>query len=108
MNAPEVLHERLPRDLRQRAGQLDARRPCADDHERQQPPLFPGIGLALRRFERQQHPPPHFQRIVERLQAWCALGPFGVPEVRVRRAGREDEIVVGNEIALVGSAFRFR
>ena len=35
----EVLPQRLPRDLGERAGELDAGRAAADDHEGQQPPL---------------------------------------------------------------------
>ena len=55
-NRPEVVRERVPRNLRQRAGQLDAGRPAADDHERQQPSLSRSILLALRLLEREQHP----------------------------------------------------
>ena len=61
--------QRLPRDLAERAGQLDAGRAAADQHERQQPPLIDRVRLALGLFERQQQPPPNRQRIVERLQA---------------------------------------
>ena len=53
-----------------------------------------GIGLALGRLERQQHPPPDLQRIVERLQARRARRPLGMAEVRVRGAGRDDQVVV--------------
>ena len=94
MDAAEVLAQRLPRDLGERAGQLDAGRPAADDDERQQPPLPAGVGFALGRFERQQHPPPHLERIVERLEAGARGRPFRMTEVGVRRAGREHEVVV--------------
>ena len=89
MDAAEVLAQRLPRDLGERAGELDAGRPGADDHEREQTALLVGIGLPLRRLERQQHAPPHLERIVERLEPGRARRPFGMAEVGVRRAGRE-------------------
>ena len=38
-DVPEVLAQRLPRDLGERAGQLDAGRPAADDDEGEQPAL---------------------------------------------------------------------
>ena len=86
LDAAEVLAERLPRDLRERAGQLHAGRPAADDDERQQPALRRRIRFALGRFERQQHPPPHLQRIVERLEPRRARRP--TPDARSRRARR--------------------
>ena len=48
-----------------------------------------GVGFALGRLERQQHPPPHLERIVERLEARRARRPFRMTEVGVRRAGRQ-------------------
>ena len=98
--------QRLPRDLRQRAGELDAGRSAADDDERQQAPLRVGIGLALGRLERQQHPPPDLERIVERLQPGRARRPLGMAEVGVRRAGGDDQVVVGDRACGAGSAGR--
>ena len=88
--------QRLPRDFGERAGQFDAGRPAADDDERQQALLRVGIGLALGGLEGQQHPPPDLQRIVERLEARRPRRPFGMAEIGVRRAGRDDQIVVGD------------
>ena len=68
MDAPKILRERLPRDFGQRAGELNTRRPAADDDEGQKPALRVGIVLPLGRFEREQHTPPDVQRIVQRLQ----------------------------------------
>ena len=93
--------QRLAGDFRERAGELDAGRPAADDDERQQAALPVGIRLALGGFERQQHPPPHLQRIVERLQSRRARRPLGVAEVRVRGAGREHQIVVGDGLGTI-------
>src|SRR5689334_17805362 len=58
----EVAAERMTRDLGKRAGEFDASRTSADDDERQQTALRRWIGLALCGFEREQHPPPHFER----------------------------------------------
>ena len=66
---PEVACERLPRDLGERAGHLDAGRPAADHDEGQQRRPLRRIGLALRALERQQHAPPDLERILERLEA---------------------------------------
>ena len=86
--------QRLARDLGERAGQLDAGRPAADDDERQQAALLRRVGLALGRLEREQHPPPHLERIVQRLQSRRARRPLRMAEVGVRRAGRDDQVVV--------------
>ena len=50
MDGAEVLPQRLPRDLRKRAGQFDTGRSAADDDEREQP--------ALRCGDRSRVPPP--------------------------------------------------
>jgi hypothetical protein len=91
---PEVPGQRLPRDLRDRAGQLHTRWSAADDDERQQraPPIR--VRLALGALERQQHPPPHLQRIVQRLQPGCARPPLVVAEIGMRCAGSDDQDVV--------------
>ena len=59
------------------------------------------VRFTLGRFERQQHPPPHLERIVQRLQPGRARRPFGMAEVRVRRAGRQHEIVVRDRLGAV-------
>ena len=89
----ELLLQRLPRDLRERAGQLHAGRAAADDDEGQQRPLAVAIGLALGPLERQQHAPANLQGIVEGLEPGRARLPVVVAEVRVgdarrRRSGR--------------------
>ncbi len=88
------MRERVPRDLRQRSGEFDARRPAADDDERQQAALLHGIGLPLRRFESDEHLPANLERVLERLQSRRHLAPRVVPEVRVRDARRDDQVVV--------------
>ena len=69
IEVPEVAGERLPRNLGERAGHLDAGRAAADHDERQQRAPARRIGFALGALERQQHAPPDLQRILERLQA---------------------------------------
>ncbi len=100
-DAPKVVTQRVPGDLRERAPELDAGRPATDDHERQQPPLRGWIGFALRRLEGEEHAAPHLERIVQRLQAGRALGPLGVPEVRVRSARCDDQVVIRLDIAAI-------
>ena len=69
MDASKVVCEGVARQLRQRPGELDAGRPAADDDERQEAPPAVGIRLQLGLLERQEHPAPDRQRIVERLEA---------------------------------------
>ena len=52
------------------------------------------VRLALRPLERQQHAPADLERILERLQAGRGRPPLVMTEVGVRRAGRDDQIVV--------------
>ena len=94
IDAPEIAEHGLARDLRQRAGQLDAGRSRADDHE-VQPRLLPvRIGLALGRFERAQHAAPDLQRVLDGLQPGRVLLPFRMVKVRMRGAAGDDEDVV--------------
>ena len=65
----EVACQRLPRDLGQRAGQLDTRGSAADDDEREQRARDARHRLALGALEREQHAPPDLERVFERLQA---------------------------------------
>ena len=91
----EVARERLARDLGERAGHLDAGRTAADDDERQQRGALRRIALALGALERQQHAAADLERVLERLQSRRDDPPLVVAEVGVRRAGGEDQIVVG-------------
>ena len=82
-NRPEVVRERVSRNLRQRAGQLDPGRSAADDHERQQPSLPRPVRLALRLLEREENPTSYIERILQRLQSGRVRPPLVVAEIRV-------------------------
>ena len=53
-----------------------------------------GVGFPLGALERHQHAAPDVERILERLQARRGRAPLVVPEIRVRRASRDDQVVV--------------
>ena len=99
-DTPELVGQRLTRDLSDRPRQLNAGRSAADDDERQEARPFGGIDVAFGDLIREQHPPPDLQRIVQRLETRRELRPFRVAEVRVRRARRDNQVVVV-EMALV-------
>ena len=90
----------VPRDLGQRARELDAGGPAAGDDERQ--PLGPprGVVLALGRLEGDQDPSPDLERVIDRLEAGRVAGPLVVAEVREPGAGGDDEGVVGDRPAV--------
>ena len=93
----EVSRQHVPRDLGQRPRQLDAGRPRAHDHEREQRHAPRRIGLALGRFVREQDAAADLDRVLQRLEAGREARPLAVPEVRMRRAAGEDQIVVVDE-----------
>ena len=64
----KVVLQRLVRDLAERSGQLDARRPRADDDERQPARRRLRVGLALGRLEGQEHPPADLGRVLDGLE----------------------------------------
>ena len=96
VDAPEVARQREPAHLADRAGELDAGRAAADDHERQ--PLLAqlGIALALGELERGQDAAADLGRLLERLEAGREALPPLLAEVGVLRAGCDDRVVVGH------------
>ena len=104
VDAAEVVAQRVARDLGERAGQLDAGRPAADDDERQPGRRASASALALGRLERAQDAPPELQRVLDRLQPGRVRGPLVVAEVGVRRAAGEHEVVVGRACVPSGRA----
>ena len=79
-----------------------------DDHEGEEAPLASRVALALGRFEREQHPPPHLERIVERLEARGTSRPFRMSEIGVSGAGRDDQKVVRHVRYVVSGFSRTR
>ena len=91
----EVAHQHRPADVGDGSGELDARRPSADDHEREEPPLRGSIGLVLRRLEGEEDAPADLRGLLERLQSRGELLPFRMPEVTVLGSAGEDQEVPG-------------
>ena len=100
VDRPEVAPERVVRDLAERAWQLHAGRPAADDDERH--PLAAALGdvLALRRLEGDEDPAADLEGVVDRLEALREPRPLVVPEVRVPGPGRDHERVVRDRAAV--------
>ena len=93
----EVVGQRVARDLGQRAGQLHAGRSAADDDERQQPALRGSIRVsrsACSNASSTRRRMSSASSSVFRPGA-CAL-PLVVAEIGVRRARRDDQVVVGD------------
>ncbi len=80
------LRQGLPRDLGQRAGQLDAGGAGADDHEGHPGPPPRIVGLALGDLEGHQDPLPDAQGVFQRLESGRMLGPVVVAEIGMGRA----------------------
>ena len=87
---------RLTRDLGDLAGELDAGWPGADDGERQ--PRGPALRVALDLggLEGAIDARTDAERVVERLHRGRVRAPLVVAEVRVARAGGDDQRVVGD------------
>jgi hypothetical protein len=90
----ELVAQRLAGDLCKRSRELDAGRPAADDHEREQIALPPGVFLALGSLECDQDAPPDRNGILERFQSRCIRLPIVVAEISVLRSGRDNQPVV--------------
>ena len=99
VDVPVVLREGLPGDLLDRAGEFDAGRAGADDPERQGRAARRFVAFVLGRLEGQEDAPPQLRGVLDALQARRDRGPLVVPEVGVRRPGRQDEVVVPNVAA---------
>ena len=98
--APEVALERVVGDLAERARELDAGRPAADHDERHPFAASRRVGLALGGLEGDQDPAADLGRVLDRLEARRERGPVVVAEVRVARAGGDDQRVVGDRPAV--------
>ncbi len=101
VDRPEIALQGVARDLPERPGELHAGRPAADDHERHPLATPVGLGLALGRLERDEDAPADLGRVLDGLEPGRDGRPFGVVEIAVVGAGRDDERVV-----IDGSAVR--
>ena len=93
--------QRVLRQFGDGAGKLDAGRAGADDDEGQQRRAPLRIGLALGALEGEQDAPPQRGGVLQRLQAGRERLPFVMAEIGVARAGREDQRVVGQRVAVI-------
>ena len=75
------------------SGQLDPRRPAADDHEVQQSAPLVGICLGFGLFEREQNSVTQVDRIADCLLAVGMRRPVVVSEIGLLRAGCDDQVV---------------
>jgi hypothetical protein len=94
VDSSKITLEHTSRNLGERTRHLDSRRPGADYHERHPVCDFHLVDFALGRLVRHEDAAPNLDRILERLQPRRRLEPFVVSEVRMRRTGRDDQVVV--------------
>ena len=92
----EVDRDRVARDLRDRACHLDAGRAGADDDEREQAGALGLVVRQLRALEGEQNAAADARGVFDALQARRELRPFVMAEIRMRGAGRDDELIVGD------------
>lgn len=84
------------RDLGERTGHLDASR-AATDHDEGELPGAPGrIGLSLGALECKQDAAANLKSIFERFQSWRHRAPVIAPEIRMRRASGDNQVVVAD------------
>ena len=102
IDPPEIPLHRGAADVRNCAGQLNAGRPAADDHEGQICALCAGIALVLGPLEGDEHAAPHLRCLLERLQPRREFLPLRMAEVAVSSAARENQIVVRDVVAFAG------
>ncbi len=98
--AAEIALERVARDLAEGAGELDAGRAAADEHERHPFAAAFRVGLAFGGLERDEDPPADLGRVLDGLEARGERRPLRVVEVAVVRARRDDERVVVDRAAV--------
>ena len=96
IDAAEILGDGVARDLGDGAGHLDAGRAGADDHEREQPPPLGLVVGQFRLLECQQDAAADAGGVLDALEARRHRRPFVMAEIGVRRAGRDDQRVVGD------------
>ena len=91
----ELVLQTVPRNLGQRPGQFDARRPAADDHKVQQHRAArSGSDSRSASSNAVNTPAANFGRVFNRFQTRRERLPFRMAEVTVPRTGRHDQRVV--------------
>jgi hypothetical protein len=100
VEAAELAFQRVARDLGEHAGHLHAGGARADDHEGEPRGALHGVGFALGMLEGEQDALTDLERVLDGLQAGRVRAPLVVAEVAVSRAGREDQPVVGERLAV--------
>ncbi len=101
VDAAKFAAQRVPGDLGERAGKLDAGGAAAHHDEGQPGGPFHRVAFALGALEGGEHAPADLERVFQRLQARRVSRPFVMTEVAVRRTGRQDEVVVRQLIAVL-------
>ena len=76
------------------AGQLYPRRARPDNHERQPTTPRGRIGLTFSHLERAENPAAELECVIDRFHPWRIVSELRVPEVRLARAGGDDQRVV--------------
>jgi len=90
----EIHRQRVPSDLGNRAGHLNAGRAGPDDHEGQQLALLCRVAFRLGALEREQDVAADLGRVLERFQSGGVWLPVVVAKVGVARTGRDHKVVV--------------
>ena len=94
IDAAEIRSQCAVRDFGDRAGHFDAGRPAADDHKGQElAPLAFVVG-DFRALKREQETPANEPRVFDALEARRRRRPIVMPEIGMRDAGREHQIIV--------------
>ena len=96
VDVAELIRHHVPRDLDDRARELDAGRARAHDREGQQPLALGRIVRELGALEGDQQPTADDGRVLDALEAGRPLLPLVIAEIGVRHPGREHQLVIGH------------
>ncbi len=87
--------------LRELPRELDASRACTDDDERKEAAPGNRVRIGLGHLERAQDPPTQLERVIDRLHAGRIVRELRMPEIRLARAGGDDQAVVSDLAAAI-------
>src|SRR5208337_5295396 len=96
IDGAEIVGQGMTANLGERSRELHSRWSCSHHNKLQRLGWFAGGCTALRQFEGQQHAPPDFDRILNRLQSGRNRFPLIVAEIGVAGSGGNNQRVVGN------------